>query len=76
MIGTFDMDMKPCNSSIESGQSYILLIDRDYGINTAGWDWTYPKVDIQFDSQTANLTVDGFAAAFSISKFKYRIWPK
>jgi hypothetical protein len=64
MIRTFDMDMKPCNSSIESGQSYILLIDRDYGINTAGWDWTYPKVDIQFDSQTANLTVDGFAAAF------------
>lgn len=56
--------MKPCNSSIESGQSYILLIDRDYGINTAGWDWTYPKVDMQFDSQTANLTVDGYAAAF------------
>lgn len=64
MIESFDMDMKPCNSSMENGQSYILLIDRDYGINTAGWDWTYPKFDMQFDSQTASLTVDGYAAAF------------
>jgi hypothetical protein len=64
MIETFDMDLKPCNSSFESGQSYTLLIDRDYGLNTAGWKWKYPKVDIQFDSQTANLTVDGYAAAF------------
>ncbi|KAJ5625067.1 hypothetical protein N7510_001376 [Penicillium lagena] len=63
MLDTFDMDLKPCNTSTESSQNYISLIDRDWS-NNAGWNWTYPAVDLQFDSQTANFTVNGYAAAF------------
>lgn len=37
------------------------LVDRDWS-NNAGWNWTYPVVDLQFDSRTANLTLDGYAA--------------
>lgn len=57
------MDLKSCNTSIESSQNHISLIDRDW-YNNAGWNWTYPSVDLQFDSQTANFTVNGYAAAF------------
>ncbi|KAJ5831954.1 hypothetical protein N7474_000265, partial [Penicillium riverlandense] len=63
MLDTFDMNLKSCNTSIESSQNYMSLVDRDYS-NNAGWNWTYPAVDLQFDSQTANFTVNGYAAAF------------
>ncbi|KAJ5201683.1 uncharacterized protein N7498_006346 [Penicillium cinerascens] len=62
-LDTFDLDLRSCNTSIESSQNYMSLIDRDWS-NNAGWNWTYPSVDLQFDSQTANFTVNGYAAAF------------
>lgn len=63
MIKSFDMDLKACDTSTESGQYRMTLVDRDY-TNNAGWNWTYPVVNIQFDSQTANFTLTGYAAGF------------
>ena len=63
MINSFDMDLKACDTTTESGKSRMTLVDRDY-TNNAGWNWTYPTVNIQFDSQTANFTLNGYAAGF------------
>ncbi|KAJ6160295.1 hypothetical protein N7470_003691 [Penicillium chermesinum] len=63
MINSFDMDLKACDTSTESGQNRMTLVDRDY-TNNAGWNWTYPVVNIQFDSETANFTLVGYAAGF------------
>ncbi|KAJ5226528.1 hypothetical protein N7468_007753 [Penicillium chermesinum] len=57
------MDLKACDTSTESGQNRMTLVDRDY-TNNAGWNWTYPVVNIQFDSETANFTLVGYAAGF------------
>ncbi|CAL5871906.1 uncharacterized protein PFLUO_LOCUS6161 [Penicillium psychrofluorescens] len=62
MLRSFDMNLKSCDSSTESSQNRMTLVDRDYS-NNAGWNWTYPAVEIQFDSQTANFTLSGYAAA-------------
>ncbi|KAJ5551878.1 hypothetical protein N7461_006576 [Penicillium sp. DV-2018c] len=63
MISGFDMDLKACNTSTESSQNLMMLVDRDF-TNNAGWNWTYPEVNIQFDGQTANFTLIGYAAGF------------
>ncbi|KAJ5988276.1 hypothetical protein N7481_003486 [Penicillium waksmanii] len=63
MLGSFDMDLKSCNTSTETSQNRMTLVDRDWS-NNAGWTWTYPTVDFQFGSRTANFTLDGYAAGF------------
>jgi hypothetical protein len=61
MLDTFEMDLESCNTAIETKQNSMSLVDRDWS-NNAGWNWTYPVIDLQFDSRTANLTLDGYAA--------------
>ncbi|KAJ5743837.1 hypothetical protein N7533_008707 [Penicillium manginii] len=63
MMSSFEMDLKPCNTSTETSQNRMTLVDRDW-TNNAGWTWTYPTVDFQFDSRTANFTLNGYAAGF------------
>ncbi|KAJ5145815.1 uncharacterized protein N7515_000379 [Penicillium bovifimosum] len=63
MVTGFDMDLKPCNTSTEISRNQMTLVDRDWS-NNAGWNWTYPMVDVQFDSRTANFTLNGYAAGF------------
>lgn len=36
-IQSFDMDLKACDTSTESGQYRMTLVDRDY-TNNAGWN--------------------------------------
>ncbi|KAJ5116976.1 hypothetical protein N7456_001324 [Penicillium angulare] len=62
MLASFNMDLKSCDNSTETSQNQMTLVDRDWS-NNAGWNWTYPAVEIQFDSQTANFTLNGYAAA-------------
>ncbi|KAJ5787445.1 hypothetical protein N7457_002435 [Penicillium paradoxum] len=57
----FDFDLDSCNTTFESSEHKIHLIERDWWDNE-GWNWTYPEVGLQFDSQTANLTVNGYAS--------------
>ncbi|KAJ5124488.1 uncharacterized protein N7515_008313 [Penicillium bovifimosum] len=61
MLTSFDMDLKSCNTSTETSRNYMTLVDFDWS-NNAGWTWTYPTVDFQFDSRTANFTLNGYAA--------------
>ncbi|KAJ5986040.1 hypothetical protein N7451_010405 [Penicillium sp. IBT 35674x] len=61
MLDTFEMDLESCNTAIETKQNSMSLVDRDWS-NNAGWNWTYPVVDLQFDSRTANFTLNGYAA--------------
>ncbi|KAJ5261060.1 hypothetical protein N7478_011655 [Penicillium angulare] len=63
MLASFTMDLKSCDNSTESSQNRMTLVDRDWS-NDAGWNWTYPAVEIQFDNQTANFTLNGYAAGF------------
>ncbi|KAJ5554604.1 hypothetical protein N7513_004563 [Penicillium frequentans] len=61
MLDTFEMELGSCNTDIESKQNSMSLVDRDWS-NNAGWNWTYPAVDLRFDSRTRNLTLYGYAA--------------
>ncbi|KAJ5741423.1 hypothetical protein N7533_010832 [Penicillium manginii] len=63
ILRSFDMDLKSCDTSSESSQNSITLVDRDYS-NDAGWNWTYPAIELQFGSETANFTLNGYATAF------------
>ena len=49
MINSFNIDLKPYDTSAESGQNRMTLIYREY-TNNAAWIWIYLAVNIQFDS--------------------------
>ncbi|KAJ5698114.1 hypothetical protein N7462_000119 [Penicillium macrosclerotiorum] len=56
------VSMDSCNSSIETKDwlAWIIVMPWD---ETAGWNWTQPTVGLQFDSRTANFTLDGYFLA-------------
>ncbi|PCH07653.1 Hypothetical protein PENO1_011330 [Penicillium occitanis (nom. inval.)] len=62
MTKSFDMDLKAWDST-ESGQYRMTLVDGDY-TNKCWLELDIPVVNIQFDSQTANFTLTGYAASF------------
>lgn len=63
MMSSFEMDLKTCNTSTETSQNRMTLVDREWS-NNAGWTWTSPTIEFQFDSQTVNFTLNGYAAGF------------
>ncbi|CAI7623301.1 unnamed protein product [Penicillium pancosmium] len=65
-FSSLDMDLAPCDTSFKS-QYYMNLIT--FGsLEEAGWNWTYPAVELQFDSHTVNFTLDGYAYGAAIRK--------
>ncbi|KAJ5407708.1 hypothetical protein N7509_001591 [Penicillium cosmopolitanum] len=60
------MDLAPCDASFK-GQYDMELINFN-SLEEAGWNWTYPAVELQFDSRTANLTLEGYAYGVSLQK--------
>jgi hypothetical protein len=56
--------MSSCNTSIESSLFSVGIIS-DHWWAPPGWNWTYPFVNLEFDSKTANITMNGYFSAIS-----------
>lgn len=55
---TFNVNMSSCNTSIESNEFLIDFISTPW--SPPGCNWSYPLVNLNFDSRTANITVHGY----------------
>jgi hypothetical protein len=63
-LGNFEVTSPSCNTSVENVQFLITIVSNGWpGID--GWNWTNPRVNLQVDSQTANITLYGSYAADS-----------
>lgn len=60
----FDLTLNEssCSSATATDEYSISLVNSP-SANTEGWNWTSPTVELQFDSRTANYTLDGYFTA-------------
>lgn len=56
---------EPSCSSATATDEYSVWLVNSPSANTEGWNWTSPTVQLQFDSQTANYTLDGYFTALA-----------
>lgn len=59
VLENFVVDLASCNTSTESNK-YLVSVTETWAPNIDGSNWTHPVVNLQFDSETANLTVEGY----------------
>lgn len=59
LVDNFKVDLASCNTSIESSE-FLVSLTENPAPNIAGSNWTYPVVNLQFDSESANFTVNGY----------------
>ena len=52
------LDLDVCDSRKETKNSLITILAWPW-TESSRWNWTYPIVNLWFDSQTANLSLDG-----------------
>lgn len=68
---TFNTKMNSCNQSIESDEFQVSPISTHWWA-PSDWNWSYPLVNLTFDSQTANLSLTGsfVGSAYSLDEPK------